>query len=197
MPGVIPRSFPPYLDLFYFDLTRDGPPWQRLVEKPTTLTQCLPFTALVWDTAVTTGMATKVGNVVGMSVDDSRIWRGAYTPQFRYYSANDPFSAFLPGTYGNNRPVLFTEWSNIDPPPVDTFGWGFEGMAGFPFNGNIRFRHNKNTTCNVGFADGHVGQFTGKFNKDGRPIRYDALRKYFMVKWPSGIGIGPDPTLPH
>ena len=70
-------------------------------------------------------------------------------------------------------------------------------IAGFPYQGNLRFRHRKNTTCNVGYADGHVGQFTGKFKPDGRPIAHDAIRKSFMVKWPKGEGIAPDPSLPH
>jgi prepilin-type processing-associated H-X9-DG protein len=82
-------------------------------------------------------------------------------------------------------------WRNIDPPIRS------DGIANGPYMGNLRFRHSRDTTCNVGYADGHVGRFTGKFKNDGRPRSHDALRRYFMVKWPSGMGIAPDPNLPH
>jgi prepilin-type N-terminal cleavage/methylation domain-containing protein/prepilin-type processing-associated H-X9-DG protein len=178
---------------------RNGPPWQRLVERQTTLTRCFPWTALVWDTAVTPGMATKVGYVVGFDLDDQRIWFGAVRPQYRYFSTHDPFARIGPGTYGNNKSIQMRVWNwtwrNIDP-PAQRFDH-FNGMALNPYAGNLRFRHERNTSCNVGFVDGHVGKFRGKFTPDGSVVSHDAIRKHFMVKWPSGIGIAPDPGQPH
>ncbi len=177
-------------------VSRDGPAWMRFVERPTKLNQLLPFNALVWETTVTIGMEHTVGFVVGADIDGQRIWEGAVRPQQRYYSAHDPFARSPPGIFGNNKPVQMdvagVMWFNIDPAPNRP-----DGLAVWPYQGNLRFRHRKNTTCNVGFADGHVGQFTGRFRKDGRLIAHDALRKHFLIKWPSGIGIGPDPSAPH
>jgi len=51
----------------------DVEPWMRLVEKQTKITQCLPFTALVWDRSMSPGMATQTGIVVGWDVDDRRL----------------------------------------------------------------------------------------------------------------------------
>jgi prepilin-type processing-associated H-X9-DG protein len=49
----------------------------------------------------------------------------------------------------------------------------------------------KNTACNVGYADGHVAQFVGKFKSDGTPLKYQVPRKNFMVKWPTGLAHNP------
>ena len=171
------------------------------MERQTKTTQCFPFTALLWDTSLPPGMATKAGHIVGFDVDDQRIWFGAVRPQQRFFSRHDPFARIGPGTYGNNKPIQMRAgnraWLNIDPRP-EQFAEGYwEGMAGPPYQGNLRFRHNRNTTCNVAFADGHVAKFTGKFTSDGYMISHDAIRKHFMVKWPSGMGIAPDPSVPH
>jgi len=164
---------------------RDGPPHTKLVERQTRLVKCLPATALIWDNAIVDGVThdpTLWQGSLAVLVDDGRFAIGATRPQQRYYSDKDPFAQVPPGLFGNNKPVRMTFWGNRD---------------GGTTQGRLRFRHNRNTTCNVGFADGHVGQFTGRFTSEGKAITHDALRKHFMVKWPSGIGIGPDPDLPH
>jgi prepilin-type processing-associated H-X9-DG protein len=165
--------------------TRGGPPQMRLVERQTRLVKCLPSTAMIWDNAIIDGL-THDGSFwqssIAAEVDDQRLGAGALHPQYRYYSDNDPFAQVPPGQYGNNKPVRLLFWPNRD------------GGASF---GRLRFRHNRNTTCNVGYVDGHVAKFTGRFTPEGKAISHDALRKYFMVKWPSGIGIGPDPDIPH
>jgi prepilin-type processing-associated H-X9-DG protein len=170
-------------------------PWTRLVDRPIRTTQCLPFTALVWDTAVCEGMKNDVGYVTGADIDGQRFWQGATAPQLRYYSQHDPFGQVPPGQYSNNKPVGLNVgsnvWKNIDPPPLaNNFGFNT-----YPYQGNLRYRHSKQTACNVGFADGHVGQFFGRFKSDKTVMSHDALRKNFMVKWPTGIG--PDPGLPN
>ena len=183
-----------------YDDYRIGIGDEPLVDKPVRTTQCLPFTALMWDTNVQPGMATDVGYVCGADIDGQRFWRGAFTPQFRYYSAHDPFGQFPPFVFGNNKPVGMNTgtniWKNIDPAPT-----GPDGFNTYPYQGNLRFRHSKGTACNVGYADGHVAQFVGRFKNDGTlfstsPMSHDALRKYFMVKWPSGLGIFPNPNAP-
>jgi prepilin-type processing-associated H-X9-DG protein len=174
----------PYLDASV-GASRHGPPHTRLVERQTRLSKCFPWTALIWDAALQPESFVDTSipqGTLGIYVDGWRFAEGAIRPQYRYYSGNDPFAQIPPFQYGNQRPVQMV-W----PPNRD----GDEGW------GCLRFRHNRNTTCNVGFADGHVGQFTGRFTSEGKAISHDALRKYFMVKWPSGIGIGPDPDIPH
>jgi prepilin-type processing-associated H-X9-DG protein len=164
---------------------------QPLIDKPTRVTQLLPFMALVWDTNVQPGMATDVGYVIGADIDGQRIWvSGASTPEHRFFLLNDPYGQIPPGTYGNSKPVRMDvagfKWLNIDPRPL-----GSHGFNSYPYQGQLRFRHSKGTACNVAFADGSVGHFSGKFDKDGAPLRHDALRRSFMVKWPNGYGLIP------
>jgi prepilin-type processing-associated H-X9-DG protein len=85
---------------------------------------------------------------------------------------------------GQNKPVLLNVGSNIfynkDP--------NTSALERFPYQGNLRFRHNKNTACNVGFSDGSVRQFTAKLQPDKLRVQsHDALRRYFMIKWPAGV----------
>jgi len=167
---------------------------QPLVDKPTRTTQLAPFIALVWDTNVQPGMATDVGYVTAGDVDGERIWTtGAIHPEARFYLANDPYGQIppfppSPASYSQSGTVRMDvgsyKYYNIDPAPT-----GADGFASWPYQGQLRFRHNKQTVCNVGYADGHVGQFTGKFDRQGRPVKHDALRKAFMVKWPNGYGL--------
>jgi len=164
---------------------------QPLVDKPTKVTQLLPFMALVWDTNVQPGMATDVGYVTGADIDGQRVWvSGASTPEHRFFLLNDPYGQIPPGSYGNHRSVRMDvggiKWRNIDPAPLDPGGFNT-----YPYQGQLRFRHAKGTVCNAAFADGSVGGFTGRFQKDGSPIGHDAMRKSFMVKWPNGYGLIP------
>ena len=149
------------------------------------------YNILMHDTAVHPGMSQDVGYVTDADVDGQRFWH-ADIPQFRYFSQNDPFGVLQPPIYGNNRPVgMGANWYNIDPRPT-----GPEGFASFPYQGNLRFRHNKETVCNAGFADGHVEGIVAKINPDKTMKSHTALRKYFMIKWPSGMGIHPNPNYP-
>jgi prepilin-type processing-associated H-X9-DG protein len=94
---------------------------------------------------------------------------------------SDVFSRF-PGNLGQNKPVNLHVssflWYNIDPPRAD---------VNYPYQGNLRFRHGKNNVCNAGFADGSVREFHIKMRSDKSPREHDALRRYFMIKWPPGV----------
>jgi prepilin-type N-terminal cleavage/methylation domain-containing protein/prepilin-type processing-associated H-X9-DG protein len=165
--------------------------------RPALQTQLLKDSALVWDTAIRPGWERSPGFLVGADIDDERFWRGAHTPQYRYYSIKDPFARIAPGIFGQNRPVLLNVsqyvFRNIDPGRqtpgqiTDTERW--------PYQGNLRFRHNKGTACNVIFADGSVRQFTAKMNSDKTVKSHDALRRYFMIKWPPGVP--PNTSIPY
>jgi prepilin-type N-terminal cleavage/methylation domain-containing protein/prepilin-type processing-associated H-X9-DG protein len=153
---------------------------------PAKLNQLFPHNALVWDTSVSPGLENNVGYLVGADVDDSqRFWRGAAIGQYRYYDARDVYGTVLVQSgYGNNRPLKFntSTWKNIDPSTnINNNG------PGVPYQGNLRFRHVKETACNVGFADGHVEAIKGKFNPDKSMKANDAIRKLWMIRWPTGI----------
>jgi prepilin-type processing-associated H-X9-DG protein len=140
---------------------------------------------LIWDTSVSAGLDNNVGYLTGADLDNQRFWNGATSPQFRFYDPADVYGRIPPGTLGNNKPVqMGANWKNID--PQDPSGNG----PGFPYQGNMRFRHAKETAVNCGFMDGHVEPIKGKFKGD-RTLQagnsHDALRKYFMIKWPAGI----------
>ncbi len=171
--------------VFPRDEVRIGGVWPRAQFKPPPITLMLKEgTALVWDTAVEPGWFNQriVGYLTGGDIDGQRFWNGAHTPQFRYYNIGDTFGNIPPGVLGQNKPVRLnvgsTVYQNIDPP---------DG-ASFPYQGNLRFRHAKGTACNVGFSDGSVRQFTAKLESDGKRVKqHDALRKFFMIKWPPGV----------
>jgi prepilin-type processing-associated H-X9-DG protein len=162
--------------------------------QPTRQTQLLKETAVVWDTAIFEEWLVKPQWRLGWDIDGQRIRLGYLTPQYRFYTVKDIFAAFPPGIYGQNKPVVLNvgngRFYNRDPGSIAA-----EGGTQYPFQGNLRFRHQKNSTCNVGFSDGSVRQFTAKVNPDLTVKSHDALRRYFMIKWPTGIR--PNRQYPH
>jgi len=63
------------------------------------------------------------------------------------------------------------------------------GLAGS--RGNIRWRHNKNTSANVLFADGTVRTMTKTVYYGTPGVKGDFLRSYLRPKWPPGFVAGP------
>ena len=166
------------------------PPQAQLRPPPQTL--MLKETAVFWDTSIRPNWGESSGHLTGADIDDERFWRGAHTPQFRYFQTRDIFAIIPPGIYGQNRPVNLNVGSNIfrnkDPDTSAVERW--------PYQGNLRFRHGGNTTCNVAFADGSVRHFTAKLETDRQRVKsHDALRRYFMIKWPPGVP--PNPSTPY
>jgi prepilin-type processing-associated H-X9-DG protein len=145
-------------------------------------------TALIWDTPLKPNLQDRVGYLVGADIDSQRFWEGAQYPQYRYFSPHDPFGQIPPGVLGNNQPVRLNVGSslyrNIDPPET----------ASFPYQGNLRFRHAKQTQCNVAFSDGSVRKFTAVVNPDDTVASHDAIRRFFMINWPPGVP--PNPAIP-
>lgn len=179
-----------------FDELRSGSP-PRAQTRPPSVTLMRPDSALIWDTAIRPHWNNSVGYLIGADIDGQRFWQGANVPQFRYYMLKDPFSMVPPGVFGQNRPVVMYSsgmvvFRNIDPDsPPSSGGSG----ATFPYQGNLRFRHGKGSTCNAGFADGSVRQFTAKVRGDLTVQSHDALRKNFMIKWPPGVPV--NTSYPH
>ncbi len=158
---------------------------------PAKQTDLLPFMILIFDTAVFPGMNQDIGYVIGRDVDGERIWRQVANPQRRYYSVNDRYASMTPpmGTWKHSAPIGMggsgaSLWKNIDPAPD-----GPDGFTGPPYVGNLRFRHGKNNTVNVGYADGRVESIEASFNPDRTMKKVDIPRKAFMIKWPKGQGL--------
>jgi prepilin-type N-terminal cleavage/methylation domain-containing protein/prepilin-type processing-associated H-X9-DG protein len=163
-----------------YELMMGVPPRAQL--KPPVLTQMLKETALVWDTGIKPNWDEHPGYLVSFDLDAQQFWEGARVPQFRYYSIKDVFSRIPPGLHGQNRPVKLggiEGFYNRDP----------SAWEAYPYQGNLRFRHRHDTTCNAGFADGSVRAFSAKMRYDKwvDPARHTALRRYFMTKWPPGV----------
>jgi prepilin-type processing-associated H-X9-DG protein len=152
------------------------------------LNQLPPGTALMWDTPIRPDPFIPEGYLVGADIDDQRFWLGAITPQYRYYSPHDPFGNIPPNLFGNNKPVTLNVsnyvYRNIDPPP----------NTPFPYQGNLRFRHDDQARCNALFSDGSVRQLTAVVRPDLTVQSHDAIRRYYMIHWPPGVT--PNPSLP-
>jgi prepilin-type processing-associated H-X9-DG protein len=177
----------PYLDV---QVAGDDPPGAGALLRPVRQHQLRPDTAVLWDTALVVGWEDDPQYRMGMDIDGQRIWHGARTPQFRFYGPRDPFLDIPPGTFAYNRPVNLSQpnWTYRNRETISESDF-------WTYQGNLRFRHKKNTTCNAAFADGSVRAFTAKQNPDRSVRDHDALRRYFMLKWPPGVA--PDPGVPH
>jgi prepilin-type processing-associated H-X9-DG protein len=159
--------------------------------KPALLTQLTKETACIWDTAVFPGSENNVGFLTSGDLDGQGFWAGAATPEKRYLFANDPLGQFPPpgpANLGQGGLVKLNltgqpAFKNIDP------GVNPADAPVFNYQGNLRFRHNKETQCNVGFADGHVEAFTCHMERDKtvKNLNHDAIRRKFMIKPPSSV----------
>jgi prepilin-type processing-associated H-X9-DG protein len=147
--------------------------------------------AVVWDTGIIQDWDHDPRWRLGGDIDGERIWRGAVTPQYRFQTPGDVFGRIPPRAFGQTRPVVL----NVGPHVFLNREPGALSVERWPYQGNLRFRHRRNTTCNVGFADGSVRQFAARVNADLTVKSHDALRQYFMLKWPPGVP--PDPSVPH
>ena len=175
-------------------------------DKPAKLNDLMPFTVLVHDTAIhLPGMTQDIGFISDADVDEQSFWgwNSEPCPQRRYYDPTDPYAHFPVQTFHRfrlNQPITFMmrpsgciaePWFNIDPPPN-----GPDGFNSYPYQGNLRYRHGENNRCNVGFADGRVEAIQADFYPNGTMKRPGLTRKSFMIKWPKGMGIEPNPSMP-
>lgn len=151
-------------------------------------------TALVWDTAIVANSGFDMDYIVGRDIDDQRFWKGAATPQLRYYTRKD-LLAGMPGKLGQSQPVRLSvgleAFLNIDP-VIDLTQ---SNPQATPYHGNLRFRHQQGTVCNVAFGDGHVDRFVAVPRADKTIQSHNALRRNFMINWP--VGIPADPAYPQ
>jgi prepilin-type N-terminal cleavage/methylation domain-containing protein/prepilin-type processing-associated H-X9-DG protein len=171
----------------FYELQRGFPPNAQL--RPTNMKQLLKDTALVWDTTCLQGSEMNVGWMVGLAIDEGRYYENVGAPAFRYFLPQDPFSG-TPEKYGNNDPIKLryrADYFNIDP----AFDQNTPDNNHYPYNGNVRFRHQGNKACNAGFVDGHVEAFVAKIGPRNSVVDHNALRRYFMIKPPTGVRVVP------
>ena len=169
----------------------DDPDYLDARSRPVRQAQLLKDTAVVFDAGIIPDWDYDARWRLSCDVDDQRFsFRGVNAPQFRYYTVRDVFGRIPPGSFGQNQPVTL----NVGPHVFYNREPGPLAVERFPYQGNLRFRHRKNTTCNAAFFDGSVRQFTAKVNPDETVKAHDALRRYFMLRWPPGVR--PDRNLP-
>jgi prepilin-type N-terminal cleavage/methylation domain-containing protein/prepilin-type processing-associated H-X9-DG protein len=169
----------------YYEVAIGANPPNAQVKPPSVHLMLREGTALIWDTAIRADMVKEEGYLVGADVDSQTFWLGALYPQRRYFDPADPYgSAPNPALqrFGLNSPIVFpSPWKNIDPP----------GPSGYPFQGNLRFRHNNQSECNVAYSDGSVRRFSATLNPDLSMSSHTARRRNFMIDWPPGVTRNP------
>lgn len=174
------------------ELSVSSPPRAQI--RPPKMADLRDDTALVWDTAVFVTSDFDIDFILGIDIDGGRALKGAATPQFRYFSKNDPLSG-PPLNLGQHKPIQLSGdkevFRNIDPP---VHGADPKASAA-PYRGNLRFRHQKGSACNVGFFSGHVGMFNAAVTPDGVVQSHTALRRHFLINWPAGVPA--DPKYPY
>lgn len=173
------------------DTEIEGPSFGKLainpIPSPAKIEDLLPFTGLVWDTAVAPDLSSNnIGYVVGVDVDLQYFW-SPDVPQIRYYDKEDAWQRYtgLLGALSQERPIQFdATWRNNDKPAL--------GGSQIWWQGNVRFRHgSRETVCNMLMGDGSVQAWAAKLKKmpDGKfsYVSSDLKRKNFMTRWPSNI----------
>lgn len=174
---------------------------------PARLRDCWPDTALFWDTPLLSDMVPEqplpffnYSSSYGTSIPPSNLDAGAAfsypeEPATRYRPT--PSTGVLSAVRNDDDPVSF--WTDsktaslyAGAPPTMNADLGGGNLLGAMI-GNLRFRHNKNSTVNVAFADGSIQTF--QLNKKqivsdwyfGSNDSYgnDFKVKYYRLKWPS------------
>lgn len=167
--------------------------------KPATLSQLYPETALLWETNQDnnppnfTPWWPWLYNVNwGVSgIDEGRLLNPS-RPDLRFRNKNrDPFGSF-PNRAQRSSIAIPTRQSLPTGSPV--LDWNSDSYLGImtPYMiGGARFRHKKDTVCNVFFADGSVRglQLTERVEYTstlGRPIRSSEFKRFMLMpKFPA------------
>lgn len=175
---------------------------------PAKLGQLNSDTAVLWDTFITNNPATGryLLNIWGgrmvSDADYGRFWE----PRFAHlrYKGKAIFNLTQP--YERLDQGIQFPHDDLS----DQYGFGFKwvnsdsgtGSSVVPAQfGGPRFRHNKNTQCNVAFGDGSVRTFyvntkqVAYLDSFGDKVaKTDFLRSYLLIKAPGGL---PSPQLPQ
>lgn len=102
-------------------------------------------TILVHDQALAVGLENNFGYLENFDIDDEWMWDGASSANYMQLRFTVD-KMFTTATFVQPQaPLNFTStWKNVD------------GFTGYPYQGNIRFRHTSNKTSNLLWSDGHV-----------------------------------------
>jgi prepilin-type N-terminal cleavage/methylation domain-containing protein len=188
--------------------TNKAAPDQGPVISPAKFTQLYPDNALFWDTPLfsqaadvtpamfwsSNALATSAGFTYPPSYIDGGQLLYANKPQLRYRKADGSDRVAQPGGDPGLDPKNPIAWASDEALSGSTVGptWNadFGGGTVFLYTENgPRWRHGRNDTCVVAFADGSVrplrlskGRFVGS---DNDLYDNEFLRKYIMIKWPN------------
>lgn len=140
-------------------LTAFTNPNSHYLRRPATLGEISKPVILFHDTSLRAGLENNFGYVVNYDVDDEQIWSGArgetvahqrwVMPSGRTASGTPIPSIYLPNTLVSFdlADVNGNEWKNTD---------GHTLSPNYPYQGNLRFRHARNTKVNLIWSDGSV-----------------------------------------
>lgn len=121
-------------------------PLNLFLRRPAKITELKKPTILVHDQALAAGLENSFGYLENFDIDDEWMWLGNQSLNYQQFRFSIDGKLFTTATFIQpNAPLNFTSsWKNID------------GLTGYPYQGNIRFRHTSNKTANLLWSDGHV-----------------------------------------
>jgi prepilin-type N-terminal cleavage/methylation domain-containing protein/prepilin-type processing-associated H-X9-DG protein len=133
--------------------------------QPAQLSKLYPRNILLFDTGAVVNSDAMY--VVGYDVDD-QLYANPGDTDARFFSSDDPYAT---NPYrGNGLPIITDPNQNKD--------WIDTGVsAHYPWQGNVRYRHNGNRLTNAIFADGHVESLA--------PTQI--IRTMWKLRWPTGM----------
>ena len=134
--------------------------------QPSLLSKLYPHNILLFDTGAV--MNSDAMYVVGYDVD-YQYFADPGDTEARFFSGDDPYQG---NKYrGSGLPVITDPGQN-----QDWFDNG-SGTPKYPYQGNIRYRHNNDRLANFTFADGHI-----------ESLRPDQVIRYMLkLRWPTAM----------
>jgi len=153
--------------------------------RPSLMSKLYPHNILLFDTSV--AINSDATFVVGVDVD----WQYFTFPSdtlARFFRGDDPYQGnpAFKKYRGNASPIITDtkagqnqDWFDAGPrPPGDHSPY-------YPYQGNVRYRHNGDRIANFAFADGHVESLP--------PVK--VIRYMFKLRWPAGMPISAGPAV--
>jgi len=208
-PSVNPGEFQQQVHYAYHSVAMPSMPTEMGTNRlqpdigPAKFTQLWPDNALFWDTPVFSGAAdvtpalfwssrpefTASGATYPPSYIDGGQLLDPQAPELRYRGpGRDRFSQSGDPLLRPDKAIFWASDEALAGAFAPTYNADFGGGTVFVATMNgPRYRHGKNDTCVVVFADGSVRPLRLAKGRFSAPDNYDSefLRSYIMLKWPS------------
>jgi prepilin-type processing-associated H-X9-DG protein len=188
------------------------------IYKPARFTDLYNDNMLFWDTPLLSGVdartalpffrpnggeAGTANNVLPLTHIDGQQLRNPQITEFRFRDPDRDLFANTPEQeFRRMNQTIFFPTDEIaqantgtgSTPKLMTFNTDVAGTSGVSqLIGNVRFRHIRNTVCNVAFADGSVQSMylnkSRRYPATGGDESYETTiqRKMLLIRWPTGI----------